>query len=71
MIVVDTNVLEYTYLSGDYAAAADALLEQQPKWGAPILWRSEFRNILAGYVRHGDSRITRSRFLPADAPHIP
>ena len=51
MIVVDSNVLAYLYLPGDYTADAEALLEQDPDWAAPILWRSEFRNILAGYVR--------------------
>ena len=51
MIVVDSNVLAYLYLPGEYTAAAEALLEQDADWAAPILWRSEFRNILAGYMR--------------------
>ena len=51
MIVVDSNVLAYLYLPGEYTAAAEALLEQDSDWAAPILWRSEFRNILAGYLR--------------------
>jgi predicted nucleic acid-binding protein len=50
MIVVDSNVLAYLYLPGEYTAAAEALLEQDSDWAAPILWRSEFRNILAGYL---------------------
>jgi predicted nucleic acid-binding protein len=29
------------------------LLQREPDWHAPILWRSEFRNILAGYMRRG------------------
>jgi predicted nucleic acid-binding protein len=51
MIVVDSNVLAYLYLPGEYTAAAEALLEQDSDWAAPILWRSEFRNILARYMR--------------------
>lgn len=51
MIVVDSNVLAYLYLPGERTADAEALLEQAPEWAAPVLWRSEFRNILAGYVR--------------------
>jgi len=51
MIVVDSNVLAYLYLPGEHTAAAERLLEHEPDWAAPVLWRSEFRNILAGYLR--------------------
>ena len=51
MIVVDTNVLAYLYLPGEFTAKAEALLERDAAWAAPVLWRSEFRNILAGYLR--------------------
>ena len=51
MTVVDSNVVAYLYLPGEYTAAAEALLERDPDWAAPPLWRSEFRNILAGYLR--------------------
>ena len=53
MIVVDTNVLAYLYLPSEFTSAAEALLERDPEWAAPLLWRSEFRNILAGYMRRG------------------
>lgn len=51
MIVVDSNVVAYLYLPGEYTEAAEELLEQDPDWAAPVLWRSGFRNILAGYLR--------------------
>ena len=51
MIVVDSNVLAYLYLPGEHTAAAEALLQRDPDWAAPVPWRSEFRNILAGYMR--------------------
>jgi predicted nucleic acid-binding protein len=51
VIVVDSNVVAYLYLPGEHTAKAEALLEQDPDWAAPVLWRSEFRNILAGYLR--------------------
>ena len=53
MIVVDTNVVAYLLLPGPQTAAAEALLEAQPTWAAPPLWRSEWRNVLVGYWRRG------------------
>jgi len=51
MKVVDTNVLLYFYIPGDHTAAAESLLQTDSEWAAPYLWRSEFRNVLALYVR--------------------
>lgn len=51
MIVVDTNVLAYLLLPYEFSAQADALYRRDPEWAAPIFWRSEFRNMLAGYLR--------------------
>lgn len=51
MIVVDSNVVAYLYLPSEYTTNAEALFERDPEWAAPVLWRSEFRNILAGYMR--------------------
>lgn len=51
MIVVDTNVIAYLYLPCEHTAQAEACLRRDPEWVAPRLWRSEFRNILAGYLR--------------------
>ena len=51
MIVVDTNVIAYLYLPTAFTEQAEQLLEQEPVWTAPLLWRSEFRNVLALYLR--------------------
>jgi predicted nucleic acid-binding protein len=51
MIVVDTNILAYLYLPTAFSEQAELLLMRQPKWIAPVLWRSEFRNVLALYLR--------------------
>ena len=51
MIVVDTNVIAYLFLNSDQAIYSEALLRHDPEWAVPVLWRSEFRNILALYLR--------------------
>jgi predicted nucleic acid-binding protein len=51
MIVVDTNVVAYFFMRGEHTAATEALYARDSHWVAPGLWRSEFRNLLAGYMR--------------------
>ena len=51
MIVVDTNIIAYLYLPNEHSNAVEKLLLQQPDWAAPLLWRSELRNVLALYLR--------------------
>lgn len=51
MIVVDTNTIAYLYLPTEYTSDVEKLLDVDSHWIAPALWRSEFRNILALYVR--------------------
>ncbi len=53
MIVVDTNLIVHLHLSTDWSERACALLKKDPEWAAPLLWRSEFCNVLAGYLRKG------------------
>lgn len=67
MIVVDSNVLAYLYLPSVYTAAAEALQARDPDWVAPVLWRSEFRNILAGYMRKEALSFEAARQLQAEA----
>ena len=67
MIVVDTNVLAYFYLPGEHTALADALFEQDPDWVAPVLWQSEFRNILAGYLRRGRLTLAQACDVQSEA----
>jgi len=70
MIVVDTNVLAYLYLPGEYTAAAETWLERDPEWAAPVLWRSEFRNILAGYLRRGVLTFEQANSLQREAESL-
>lgn len=53
MIVVDTNVISYFYITSEYSELAERLFLKTPSWSAPLLWRSEFRNVLMEYARKG------------------
>lgn len=70
MIVVDTNVVAYLYLPGDHTEKAEALLEQDADWVAPLLWRSEFRNVLAGYLRRGMLGFEAARDVQREAESL-
>ena len=70
MIVVDSNVVAYLYLPGEYTVAAEALLDRDPDWAAPILWRSEFRNILAGYLRRKAITFEQANSLQTEAESL-
>ena len=51
MIVVDTNVIGYLYLEGRDGSLAERVWMKDSEWVAPLLWRSELRNVLALYLR--------------------
>jgi len=53
MIVVDTNVVAYLLLGGEKTPVARLVFRKDPVWAAPIVWRSEFRSVLAAYLREG------------------
>ena len=51
MIVSDTNIIAYLLLPTAHTESAEALYKMDQEWVAPTLWRSEFRNVLALYLR--------------------
>ena len=51
MIVVDTNIISYFYLNSEYSSYAEQVFKKDPVWAAPLLWRSEFRNVLTFYMK--------------------
>jgi predicted nucleic acid-binding protein len=53
MIVADTNLIAYLYLTSPHSAQAARVLRREPDWRAPRLWRSEFANVLTAYLRRG------------------
>ena len=51
MIVADTNIISYLLLPTPYSDTVDKLYKIDSEWVAPTLWKSEFRNVLALYLR--------------------
>ncbi|MDY0269679.1 type II toxin-antitoxin system VapC family toxin [Trichloromonas sp.] len=67
MIVVDTNILVYLYLPCEFTPQAEQLLLDEPQWATPILWQSEFRNVLAGILRRGQLTLVQAVQLQQEA----
>lgn len=58
MIVADVNLVAYLLLGGPEQTLAERVLQRDPVWAAPLLWRSEFRNVLAAFMRQRDLSVT-------------
>ncbi len=67
MIVVDTNVIAYLFLVGDHTAQTREAFRKDPDWGAPLLWRSEFRNVLAFYLHQKQLELSQALQLMREA----
>ena len=70
MIVVDSNLIGYLYLSGERSAQAEQVLRQDARWAAPLLWRSEFRNVLALYLRKNILSLEAAREIMEEATRL-
>lgn len=70
MIVVDTNVIAYLYLPGDRTVAAEALCREDPEWSAPLLWRSEMRNVLATQIRVARIELDGAQSIQTEAEQL-
>jgi predicted nucleic acid-binding protein len=70
MIVVDTNLIGYLYLTGDRSAEAELALLKDPGWAAPLLWRSEMRNVLAYYIRKKHLGLAEAQQIMEEASRL-
>ena len=70
MIVVDTDVISYLLLPTPMTASAETLYRDDPDWAAPLLWRSELRNVLALYLRKGLLALDRALTLQQEAERL-
>jgi predicted nucleic acid-binding protein len=60
VIVVDANLLVYFWSGGQGARLAQAVLRRDPMWSAPLLWRSEFRNVVLKLIRGRDLSVAQA-----------
>lgn len=67
MIVVDTNIISYFYLPTDYSDSVSQLYKKDNEWIAPLLWRSEFRNVLTLYIRQKLLTVEQALEIQEDA----
>ena len=66
MIVVDSNIIAYCWVNGPLTGLAQRVRVKDPQWHVPILWRSEMRSVLTGYLRDGSlSRPQIGRIMEA------
>ena len=70
MIVADTNLLVYLYITGQRTGEAERVLQQDPVWAAPLLWRSEFRNTLVGLERNREISLDHVHTIVAEAEQL-
>ena len=70
MIVADTNIITYLLLPTQYSESVDAAYKLDADWAAPLLWKSEFRNVLALYLRKGIINLEKALLLQEAAESI-
>lgn len=53
MIVVHTHIIAYLTFPSAYSSAVGLLHQKNPVWEAPLLWKSEFLNVISLHYRKG------------------
>jgi predicted nucleic acid-binding protein len=71
VIVADANVIAALWLPTSASDVAEDLVRRDPEWSAPLLWRSEFRSVLAAYLRrHALDLATAGRIAEDAEAHL-
>ena len=67
MIVVDSNIINYIHVQSERTSLALRTLQKDPFWVAPPLWESEFRNVMAGYIRRRLLKVEEAKIVMKSA----
>lgn len=70
MIVVDSNIIAYLMIPGDRTKEVEKILLKDSEWIAPLLWRSEFRNILTLYMKQSQMSLILAEQTIARAENL-
>jgi len=70
MIVVDTNIIGYLFLTSSKSTLTEQALQKDSLWAAPLLWRSEMRNVLALYIRNGHLSLADAQQIMKEATDL-
>jgi len=70
MIVVDTNVIGYFFLTSEKSMLTERVFQKDSIWAAPLLWRSEMRNVLAHYIRKDHLTLLDAQQIMAEATSL-
>jgi len=70
MIVIDTNLIAYLLVKGEHSEPAVDVLLKDACWAAPLLWRSELRNVLVTCVRGGLTELSDAFRIMSEAESL-
>ena len=70
MIVIDANILVPLLIPGPGTGDSETLLKKDPDWAAPLLLRSEFRNVLAVQLKRKTLSLGEAFSAMAEAEKI-
>ena len=70
MIIADTNLIAYLLIEGEFTQQAELVYQSDSDWIAPYLWRSEFRNILALYLRKNYLSLAEAKTIMSQAEDL-
>ncbi|MCP5101241.1 MAG: type II toxin-antitoxin system VapC family toxin [Chloroflexi bacterium] len=70
MIVVDTNIIAYFFITSTETDKARQVMKKDSDWLVPPLWQSEFRNALVQYVHHKIITLDDAQYIFREAEEL-